>query len=78
MHRNRRVGSFSHSLTMQDYRLVQDWAARLNVEIGLEMDRPRRLLVIINPYGGAKQAMDTWEKIVEPIFQNAGAVVPST
>ena len=54
---------------------MQQWAARLNIEIKLEMDRPRKLLIVINPFGGAKQAFKTWEEVVEPVFKTAGDTI---
>ena len=37
--------------------------------------RPRRLLVIVNPVGGSRQAPSTWSSTVAPVFRKAGIKV---
>lgn len=62
----------------------EDEAAELHSaiqrNIRADPDRPRNLLVIVNPYGGAREAMQLWTKKVEPVFSLAGvkAVVQVT
>lgn len=39
--------------------------------------RPKRLLVMINPYGGRRRAASVYEKVVLPVFRSAGIVAQS-
>ena len=55
--------------------MVLGWAERLQAALQALPDRPRRLLVIVNPFGGAKEAMRTWEHSVAPVFAHAGAAL---
>lgn len=34
--------------------------------------RPRRLLVFVNPFGGARRGCAIWENVVRPVFDKAG------
>ncbi|CAL5222892.1 g5321 [Coccomyxa viridis] len=52
--------------------LVQEWAMRINMVIRTETQRPTNLLVIINPFGGARKARNIWRKKAEPVFLLAG------
>lgn len=36
------------------------------------VDRPKSLLIIINPYGGKGKAKEIFSKIASPIFRKAG------
>lgn len=42
---------------------VQGWASAVQARLGQLQGRPRRLLVIINPYGGAGAARDVWHTV---------------
>ena len=58
---------------------MRDWTAALNTSIRQGSYRPRKLLVFLNPYGGAKRARQVWQTVVEPIFDLASAPgVPAT
>eukprot|EP00271_Cylindrocystis_brebissonii_P020271 TRINITY_DN6647_c0_g1_i2.p1 TRINITY_DN6647_c0_g1~~TRINITY_DN6647_c0_g1_i2.p1 ORF type:complete len:921 (+),score=178.28 TRINITY_DN6647_c0_g1_i2:117-2765(+) len=46
------------------------WADRLLAHLRADERRPRKLLVIVNPFGGTKQGLQKW-RLVEPIFQRA-------
>ena len=53
--------------------MVQEWAMRINVVLRTESQRPTSLLVILNPYGGARKARKIWRKKAQPVFLLAGA-----
>ena len=56
----------------QNAELVQEWAMRINMILRTESQRPTNLLVIINPFGGARKARKIWRKKAQPIFLLAG------
>ena len=63
----------------QSAETVRDWTAALNTAIRQGSYRPRKLLVFLNPYGGAKRARQVWQSVAQPIFDLAGApAVPAT
>lgn len=57
---------------MQDEALVKDWVQRISAATKAFVNRPRNLLVIVNPWGGAKRAVPIWRIIALPVFQLAG------
>ena len=57
----------------QNADLVQEWAMRINMIIRTESQRPTNLLVILNPFGGARRARKIWRKKAQPVFSLAGA-----
>ena len=59
-------------MLVQSAELVQEWAMRINMVIRTETQRPTNLLVIINPFGGARKARKIWRKKAEPVFLLAG------
>ncbi|XP_042147602.1 ceramide kinase-like [Ixodes scapularis] len=72
-----------HSWTLQtlllraapgDQALVHRWADALQDALRGE-SRPRRLLVLVNPFGGRKRAPRIYQRKVAPIFQLAGIAV---
>ena len=60
-------------MLLQSAETVRDWTAALNTAIRQGSYRPRKLLVFLNPYGGAKRARQVWQTVVAPIFDLAGA-----
>ena len=60
---------------MQSAELVQEWAARINMIIRTETQRPTNLLVIVNPFGGARKAGQIWRKKAQPVFLLAGVLL---
>jgi len=50
----------------------QHWTAVINAAAAAQIHRPRHLLVLINPFGGKKQAVDVYTKHVAPVFDHAG------
>ena len=65
-------------LVMQSAELVQEWAMRINMIIRTETQRPTNLLVIINPFGGARKACKIWRKKAQPVFLLAGVLCCSS
>ena len=57
---------------MQDGQVVQEWVMRINAALRMNPQRPRSLLVIVNPYGGARKALQIWETVGAPTFNRAG------
>jgi hypothetical protein len=51
---------------------VAAWAQAVNAAVAAQPRRPRRLLVIVNPYGGARQARALYQSVVRPVFAKAG------
>jgi hypothetical protein len=54
---------------------VMDWARQINQALRAATHRPQRLLVLLNPFGGARQARKVWQKSVFPVFETAGALL---
>lgn len=54
---------------------ASDWAAALKAAMRKQTDRPRSLLVFLNPYGGARQAQSVWDTVASPIMQLAGLLL---
>ena len=52
--------------------LVQQLSLTINAAVAQQPRRPRHLLVIVNPYGGAKQARALYQSVVQPVFGKAG------
>ena len=52
--------------------MVRDWAARIDAALKSDFNRPSALLVIANPFGGAKKALKVWESKAAPILDQAG------
>ncbi|GAB4813613.1 hypothetical protein N2152v2_000659 [Parachlorella kessleri] len=52
--------------------LVLQWSQTINAAVAQQPRRPRHLLVIVNPYGGAKQARALYQSVVQPVFGKAG------
>jgi ceramide kinase len=49
-----------------------DWTAAVQASIRKSVDRPRSLLVFLNPFGGARQAQAVWDKVARPVMLLAG------
>ena len=64
-------------MCLQSAETVRDWTAALNTAIRQGSYRPRKLLVFLNPYGGAKRARQVWQTVVAPIFDLAGVRLAS-
>ena len=65
----------THAVVLfQDAETVQEWAMRINMILRTESQRPTNLLVILNPYGGARKARKIWRKKAQPVFLLAGAL----
>lgn len=46
-----------------------------NISLILALNRPRKLLLFVNPYGGKKNALNIYEKYAKPIFRLANVDV---
>lgn len=57
-----------------DHALVHQWADAVQDRLR-GSDRPRKLLVFVNPFGGRKRAPIIYQRKVAPIFQMAGISV---
>ena len=54
--------------------MAAEWALRINGAVARHApQRPGALLVLVNPFGGARRARRTWRRIAEPILEAAGA-----
>lgn len=60
-------------MRLQNAELVQDWAVRINMALRSLSQRPSTLLVVVNPFGGARKARKVWRRVANPIFESAGA-----
>ncbi|KAL1471997.1 hypothetical protein MTO96_023307 [Rhipicephalus appendiculatus] len=58
-----------------DHALAHQWADAVQDRLRAGADRPRKLLVFINPFGGRKRAPIIYQRKVAPIFQMAGISV---
>ena len=56
----------------QDGALVREWAEKIWANLQRQQLRPRRLLVLLNPFGGAQRARQIWATRVQPIFDRSG------
>jgi len=57
----------------QSAEVAVEWAARINNALRQATQRPRALLVFVNPFGGARRARRTWQRVAEPVLAAAGA-----
>lgn len=66
----------THSLTLHnnDKMIVKEWFDTLSKVLSA-LNRPRKLLLFINPYGGKQNALKIYEKYAKPIFQLANVDV---
>ncbi|XP_050223739.1 ceramide kinase isoform X2 [Mercurialis annua] len=55
----------------KDLRTCQLWVGRIKALLKMEVDRPKSLLVFINPRSGKSCGCRTWETVA-PIFSHAG------
>ena len=52
--------------------ISQQWAAVINTAAAVQLRRPRQLLVLINPYGGKRDAVEVYNRQVAAVFEKAG------
>lgn len=57
---------------LQDLQLVEEWVSLTRTALKGLRHRPRKLLVIINPYGGARKARRVWTRIAQPVLHLTG------
>ena len=60
-------------LESPDHDALRDWAAAIAAGLdGVTGPRPRRLLVVLNPNAGRRQARYLWRRLVAPVFDAGG------
>ncbi|XP_077565968.1 ceramide kinase isoform X2 [Stigmatopora nigra] len=59
------------SFYCDDLGLCQQWIQTINLQLELQTNRPKSLLVYINPYGGKRQAKYIYDQKVAPLFSRA-------
>lgn len=57
---------------LQSIDIAREWATRINSAIRQSSHRPHSLLVLLNPFGGAKKARAIWRDIALPVLNLAG------
>eukprot|EP00884_Botryococcus_braunii_P015345 jgi/Botrbrau1/2494/Bobra.0226s0050.1 len=62
-----------YKLHIADLQLVEEWVSVIRGALKELRNRPRTLLVIINPYGGARKAGQVWDRIAQPVLHLTGA-----
>ncbi|XP_017771467.1 PREDICTED: ceramide kinase [Nicrophorus vespilloides] len=63
--------AFSHTDPIQ----VASWVKTLQNTLQTFNQRPKSILLFLNPYGGKRNAMQIYEKLAKPLFQIAGVDV---
>ncbi|MCO5573970.1 hypothetical protein L7F22_027748 [Adiantum nelumboides] len=58
-------------LKFRDADTVESWSQAIQACLD-EAERPKRLLVILNPFGGKKRAKELFQQHVEPLLSAAG------
>eukprot|EP00897_Mesotaenium_endlicherianum_P006338 jgi/Mesen1/5732/ME000029S05043 len=58
-------------LSHADPRVCRAWLSAVQALLRADAARPRKLLVLVNPYGGKRQGAATWKEVA-PIFDRAG------
>lgn len=60
-----------HVLVGSTQEQVKEWVAQVNIAVSAVPDRPKSLLVFVNPYSGAKKGKQIWDSETLPIFEKA-------
>jgi hypothetical protein len=60
----------------QDGDMVKIWADDISVAMYGNSERPRTLLVFLNPFSGSGCAQRVWDREAFPILSKAGALQP--
>eukprot|EP00053_Salpingoeca_punica_P014275 m.129674 g.129674 ORF g.129674 m.129674 type:complete len:801 (+) comp16412_c0_seq1:16-2418(+) len=60
-----------HDMRFRSFEVLQRWHHRIQSLIDGDVVRPRRLRIFVNPYGGKKDAVDNFGKVL-PFFELAG------
>ena len=67
------MGANKICCSLQSAEVAAEWALRINGAVMRHASqRPGALLVLVNPFGGARRARRTWRRTAEPIFEAAG------
>ncbi|KAK9823899.1 hypothetical protein WJX72_006250 [[Myrmecia] bisecta] len=59
-------------LSTQSKDTARQWTEKINSALAMLSHRPHALLVILNPFGGARKARHVWHRHVRPILDTAG------
>ncbi|KAJ7540783.1 hypothetical protein O6H91_10G030700 [Diphasiastrum complanatum] len=54
----------------EDLRICEAWVESIQGLLDNDKQRPKKLLIFVNPYGGKKAALRTWERVI-PLFHQA-------
>ncbi|XP_052865484.1 ceramide kinase [Anopheles cruzii] len=60
----------SVALHNTEQRIVDNWYTRLSADLR-DQNRPKNLLLFLNPYGGKKNALSLYERYAKPLFRLA-------
>ena len=60
-----------HALEFAEEAVAEHWLEHIQALLDRLPDRPDRLFVVINPYGGTQRADLVWRDTVKPIFERA-------
>ncbi|XP_014212641.1 ceramide kinase [Copidosoma floridanum] len=63
-----------HSVAMShdDPRQIASWVKTIRNCLASFKNRPKKILLFVNPYGGKKKGLEIWEKQVQPLMTIAG------
>ena len=56
----------------QEAELAHEWARRINSALKVLAHRPQTLLVLVNPFSGARRARRVWARKAAPVMAVAG------
>ena len=65
----------SRALPDQEEEAAKTWAADVASALADAPQRPRTLLVLLNPWGGSGRARGIWEREAYPVLSRAGAAL---
>jgi diacylglycerol kinase family enzyme len=60
-----------HAIEFTEETSAEHWVDHIQSILDRQPDRPDRLFVVINPYGGNQRADDVWREVTKPIFERA-------
>jgi hypothetical protein len=61
----------------QEAELLHEWARRINAALKVLAQRPQTLLVLVNPFSGARRARRVWARRAAPVMAAAGMRISS-
>ena len=60
-----------HGIEFADEVVAEHWVDHIQGFLDRQPDRPDRLFVVINPYGGSQRADLVWRDVAKPVFDRA-------